>query len=302
MHNNIWRLVKSSFPHNAMEQEDILSGVHVFYDTLTLKEMIPQHDEAETETTCLQRTNCIFKLKRKLFSDFKLGENTLNVQMLKTNLFLGIGKFTSRDGESWSRITPIMTIKHQNIPQCSSAQASKQIIFHKDQVHLQTQGKEISNSYTYLSQYLKERTVIRTSSRDKDTAKEFGTPCNGFGHYAEECRKPKWVKDYTYHKKKMMMCKQAEQGVPLQAEQADWLENTDEEIDELELEAHYSFMAKIQEVIPEESSSTDQPLEQKDDSNVTPDSSNICNNDNQVDQNAAECVDERVVLPNLIAN
>ncbi|GJT55397.1 hypothetical protein Tco_0990451 [Tanacetum coccineum] len=82
----------------------------------------------------------------------------------------------------------------------------------------------------------------------------------------------------------------------------DWLEDTDEEIDEQELEAHYSFMAKIQEVLPEESSSTDQPLEQKDDSNVTPDSSNICNNDNQVDQNATECVDERVALANLIAN
>ncbi|GJV06743.1 hypothetical protein Tco_1344399, partial [Tanacetum coccineum] len=98
-----------------------------------------------------------------------------------------------------------------------------------------------------------------------------------------------------------MMCKQAEQGVPLQAEQADWLVDTDEEIDEQELEAHYSFMAKIQEVLPEKSSSTDQPLEQ-DDSNVTPDSSNICNNDNQVDQNAAECVDERAALANLIAN
>ncbi|GJX36059.1 integrase, catalytic region, zinc finger, CCHC-type containing protein [Tanacetum coccineum] len=156
--------------------------------------------------------------------------------------------------------------------------------------------------------------------------------CKGFGHYAKECRKPKRVKDYSYHKEKMMMCKQAEQGVPLQAEQADWLEDTDEEIDEQELEAHYSFMAKIQEVLPEESSSTDQPLEQvqnhdennvfanerrhseqpesindtyvleKDDSNVTPDSSNICNNDNQVDQNAAECVDERAALANLIAN
>ncbi|GKB96272.1 reverse transcriptase domain-containing protein [Tanacetum coccineum] len=86
--------------------------------------------------------------------------------------------------------------------------------------------------------------------------------CKGMGHYAKECRKPKRVKDYTYHKEKMMMCKQAEQGVPLQAEQADWLEDTDEEIDEQELEAHYSFMAKIQEVLPEESSSTDQPLEQ----------------------------------------
>ncbi|GJR54266.1 hypothetical protein Tco_1404787 [Tanacetum coccineum] len=32
------------------------------------------------------------------------------------------------------------------------------------------------------------------------------------------------------------------------------------------------------------------------------DSSNICTNDNQVDQNAAECVDERAALANLIAN
>ncbi|GJY15688.1 integrase, catalytic region, zinc finger, CCHC-type containing protein [Tanacetum coccineum] len=156
--------------------------------------------------------------------------------------------------------------------------------------------------------------------------------CKGFGHYARECRKPKRVKDYAYHKEKMMMCKQAEQGVPLQAEQADWLEDTDEEIDEQELEAHYSYMAKIQEVSPEESSSTSQPLEQvqnhdendvfanvrrhseqpesindtyvleKDDSNVIPDSSNICTNDNQVDQNAAESVDERAALANLIAN
>ncbi|GJR86422.1 hypothetical protein Tco_0210433 [Tanacetum coccineum] len=105
-----------------------------------------------------------------------------------------------------------------------------------------------------------------------------------------------------------------------QAEQADWLEDTDEEIDEQELEAHYSYMAKIQEVSPEESSSTSQPLEQvqnhdendvfanvrrhpyvleKDDSNVIPDSSNICTNDNQADQNVAECVDERAALANL---
>ncbi|GJT42266.1 hypothetical protein Tco_0950981 [Tanacetum coccineum] len=95
-----------------------------------------------------------------------------------------------------------------------------------------------------------------------------------------------------------MTCKPSEQGVPSQAKQADWLADTDEEIDEQELEAHYSYMAKIQEVSPEESSSTGQPLEQND-SNVTPDSSNICTNDNQVDQNAVECVDERDALANL---
>ncbi|GKD03395.1 hypothetical protein Tco_1178369, partial [Tanacetum coccineum] len=42
----------------------------------------------------------------------------------------------------------------------------------------------------------------------------------------------KKVKDSTYHKEKMLWCKQAEKGIPLQAEQADWLEDTDEEIDE----------------------------------------------------------------------
>ncbi|GKB43038.1 hypothetical protein Tco_0887980 [Tanacetum coccineum] len=44
--------------------------------------------------------------------------------------------------------------------------------------------------------------------------------------------KPKMVKDYTYHKEKILLYKQAKKGVPLQVEQADWLEDTDEEINE----------------------------------------------------------------------
>ncbi|GKC53852.1 hypothetical protein Tco_1076597 [Tanacetum coccineum] len=77
-----------------------------------------------------------------------------------------------------------------------------------------------------------------------------------------ECRKPKRVKDYTYHKEKMLMCKQAEKGVPLQVEQADWLVDTDEEIDEQELEAYYSYMAKIQEVPTADPGTDTESLEQ----------------------------------------
>nr|GEY50702.1 hypothetical protein [Tanacetum cinerariifolium] len=80
--------------------------------------------------------------------------------------------------------------------------------------------------------------------------------CKEYGHFAKECRKPKKVKDSAYHKEKMLLCKQAEQGVPLQAEQYDWLANTDEEVNKQELEAHYSYMAKIQEV-PTADSGTD---------------------------------------------
>nr|GEX19807.1 hypothetical protein [Tanacetum cinerariifolium] len=89
-----------------------------------------------------------------------------------------------------------------------------------------------------------------------------------FGHFAKECWKPKRVKDYLYHKEKMLMCKQAEKGVPLQAEKNDWLANTDEEIDEQEFAAHYIYMEKIQET----------------------------------DQDAVECDDKCVALANLILN
>ncbi|GJX72805.1 hypothetical protein Tco_0311400 [Tanacetum coccineum] len=50
---------------------------------------------------------------------------------------------------------------------------------------------------------------------------------------------------------------QAEQGVHAKSGKVIGLLDTDEEINEQELEAHYSFMAKIQEVLPEESSSTE---------------------------------------------
>ncbi|GKC74617.1 hypothetical protein Tco_1120500, partial [Tanacetum coccineum] len=75
-------------------------------------------------------------------------------------------------------------------------------------------------------------------------------------------QKPKRVKDSTYHKEKMLMCKQVEKGVQLQADQFDWLADTDEEINEQELEAHYNYN----------------------------------------DQNAVKRDDERVALANLIAN
>nr|GEV69165.1 hypothetical protein [Tanacetum cinerariifolium] len=123
------------------------------------------------------------------------------------------------------------------------------------------------------------------------------------------------VKDSAYHKEKMLLCKQAEQGVPLQAKQYDWLEDMNEEFDEQELGAHYSYMAKIQEVPTADSGTDSEPVEQvqndarynvfanvlqhseqsesvsntclveTDDSNVIPDSPDMCEDDIQNEQN-----------------
>nr|GEV85574.1 retrovirus-related Pol polyprotein from transposon TNT 1-94 [Tanacetum cinerariifolium] len=52
----------------------------------------------------------------------------------------------------------------------------------------------------------------------------------------------------AYHKEKMLLCKQEEAGVQLNAKQADWKDDTDDESDDQELEAHHMYMAHIQEV------------------------------------------------------
>ncbi|GJX61503.1 retrovirus-related pol polyprotein from transposon TNT 1-94 [Tanacetum coccineum] len=86
----------------------------------------------------------------------------------------------------------------------------------------------------------------------------------------------------------------AKETLRKQAEQADWLEDTDEEVDEQELEAHYMYMAKIQEVptIDSGPSFDAEPLEEVD-SNVILIRKDMCDNENQSDQNAKECDDER---------
>ncbi|GJS95699.1 hypothetical protein Tco_0802667 [Tanacetum coccineum] len=171
----------------------------------------------------------------------------------------------------------------------SYAPPSKQASFTRSNAPTKHKGKEIAKPIEPpFESAFEEDSDPEQAQRDKDMQKNL----------ALIAKKPKRVKDYTYHKEKMLLCKQAEKGVPLQAEQADWLEDTDEEIDEQKLEAHYGFRAKIQEVLPPESNSNAEPLEQVD-SNVIPASPNMCDNDIQTDQNAE---DERAALANLIAN
>nr|GFB87723.1 hypothetical protein [Tanacetum cinerariifolium] len=62
---------------------------------------------------------------------------------------------------------------------------------------------------------------------------------------------PKRAKDAAYHREKMLLCKQEEAGIQLNAEQADWRDDTDDESDDQELEAHYMYMAKLQQVSPD---------------------------------------------------
>nr|GEZ30521.1 hypothetical protein [Tanacetum cinerariifolium] len=63
--------------------------------------------------------------------------------------------------------------------------------------------------------------------------------------------KPKREKDAAYHKEKMLLCKQEEVGIQLNEEQVNWRDGIDDESEDQELEAHYMYMAQIQEVSPD---------------------------------------------------
>ncbi|GJS63101.1 retrovirus-related pol polyprotein from transposon TNT 1-94 [Tanacetum coccineum] len=161
--------------------------------------------------------------------------------------------------------------------------------------------------------------------------------CKEYGHVSRECQKPKRVKDAAYHKEKMLLCKQEEAGVQLNAEQADWKDDTDDESDDQELEAHYMYMAQLQEVTPDPVDNSgpifdDEPthkvqnnndnhnvfamenehseqlepsndiyLTEQGDSNITIDSSDICYDSAQDDQDENDDLDqERDLLASLI--
>nr|GFD48363.1 hypothetical protein [Tanacetum cinerariifolium] len=47
------------------------------------------------------------------------------------------------------------------------------------------------------------------------------------------------AKDAAYHREKMLLYKQEEAGIQLNADQADWKDDTDDKSDDQELEAHY---------------------------------------------------------------
>ncbi|GJV87219.1 hypothetical protein Tco_1531157 [Tanacetum coccineum] len=211
------------------------------------------------------------------------------------------------------------------------APTSKQSSSTRSNASTKYKGKKIAKPITPLSESASEEDNTSPRYKNDNQTGQFGNQrtVTVAGARETECRKPKRVKDYSYHKKKMLMCKQAEKCVPLQVEQADWLADTDDEIDKQELKVHYSYMAKIQEVPTADLGTNTEPLEQvqfddeynvfanerqhseqpksiintcvveKVDSNVSPNSPDMCDNDIQTDQNAE---DERAALANLIAN
>ncbi|GJZ71821.1 retrovirus-related pol polyprotein from transposon TNT 1-94 [Tanacetum coccineum] len=225
--------------------------------------------------------------------------NNLTVDMMQVNV-----QFLQQLQPEWSRSNATTKYKGKEIAkpitppsESDSKEDSDQIMLEEIRTSSNSDNKNVDTSPRYKNdnqtgQFGNQRTVTVAGSREtvgNHVVQQSGIQCfncKEFGHFAKQCRKPKRVKDYSYHKEKMLMCKQAKKGVPLQVEQADWIKVMDEEIDELELEAHYNYMVTIQEDSEQPESISNTCVVEQVDSNVIPDSPDMCDNDIQTDQNA----------------
>nr|GEX37221.1 hypothetical protein [Tanacetum cinerariifolium] len=180
--------------------------------------------------------------------------------------------------------------------QKSYAPSSKPSIPTRSHITIRYKGKEIAKPITPTSESASEEdNDLEQAQRDKDMQKNLaliaknqrtinvdgdrenirspvvqqsGIQCfnyKEFGHFAKECRKPKRVKDFAYHKEKMLLCKQSKK--------ATWQR----------FRSNTCFV-------------------ETDDSNVIPDSPDMCDDDIQNDQNDVEYDDKRVAVANLIVN
>nr|GEY58910.1 hypothetical protein [Tanacetum cinerariifolium] len=150
----------------------------------------------------------------KAIERLKQGE-LINVQDLETNLYWKFGKFTSQDGESlesyYSKFYMMMNELIRNQCDDNSPRINKSNGYENKRIGNVAGAKETVGS-----------TVVQKSRIQCYKCKEFG-------HVARECQKPKRVKDAAYHMEKMLLCKQEEARIQLNAEQADWKDDTDDE-------------------------------------------------------------------------
>nr|GEV41625.1 hypothetical protein [Tanacetum cinerariifolium] len=169
---------------------------------------------------------------------------SLNIQDVKTNLFWEFGKFTSHDGETmksyYTRFYKMMNEMIRNSLTVATMQVNVQFLqqlqpeWLRSHATTRNKGREIAKPITPLSKSAyEEDSDPKQAQRDKDMQKKLEL----IAKYFKNIYKPtnNYLRTSSNSKNKNL-------DTNLRA--ICWLADMDEEIDEQELEAHYSYMEK----------------------------------------------------------
>nr|GEW37957.1 hypothetical protein [Tanacetum cinerariifolium] len=222
----------------------------------------------------------------KAIERLKQGES-INVQDFETNLYWEFRKFTSHDVNvqfllqlqpEWQRFVTLVK-QSQELKTVSYHKLYDILKQHQNEVNKiraerialakdneTSKDKEIDKLMALISLSFKKiykptnnnlRTSSNTSRANQDNSprinRSTGYENQRIGNVAgaRETVGLTVVKDAAYHREKMLLCKQDEARIQLNAEQADWRDDTDDESKDQELEAYYMYKAQLQEVSPD---------------------------------------------------
>nr|GEU71627.1 hypothetical protein [Tanacetum cinerariifolium] len=200
----------------------------------------------------------------KAIERLKQGES-INVQDLETNLYWEFGKFTSRDGES-------LESYYSRIPQP------------KQQAATRNRGKTIVNSLPLIynqepsmvaedDDMLKDKEIAKLMSLISISFKKIYKPTNNNlqtssnTSRANQDNSPRINRGTGYDNQMIGNVARARETV------ANWRDDTDDEPEDQELEAHYIYMVQIQEVTPDAADNSrpifnSEPLQKVDDDDL----------------------------------
>ncbi|GJT26915.1 hypothetical protein Tco_0907190 [Tanacetum coccineum] len=259
---SLWEVIENG---NAPPITKLVEGVETIIAPSTAEEKAQRRLELKTRSTLLMGIPNEHQLK---FNSIKDAMSLL--QAIEKRLMISCSERLARSANPLALLA-------------AWAKPNIQITYY------QAQNSKIECSIIH--EFLPHDQVATTRHKGKEIAKPV-TPQSG--SVSEEDSDPEQARrDKDMQKNLAILAKQFgnQRTMTVAGDKETIGKDTDEEIDEQELEAHYSYMAKIQEVSPEESSSTSQPLEQ------------VQNHDETVDQmRSLNVVDERAALANLIAN
>nr|GFB92967.1 hypothetical protein [Tanacetum cinerariifolium] len=176
----------------------------------------------------------------KAIERLKHGE-LINVQDLETNLYWEFGKFTSQDEPSMvdedddtskdkeiDKLIALISLSFKKIykPTNNNLRTSSNTSRAN-----QDNSPRINRNARYENQRISNVVGARENAGSSVVQKS-GIQCYNckeFRHVARECQKPKKAKEVAYHREKVLLCKQEEAGIQLNAEQADWKDDTDDD-------------------------------------------------------------------------
>nr|GEX20403.1 hypothetical protein [Tanacetum cinerariifolium] len=205
----------------------------------------------------------------------------------------------------WSRFVTIVKQQHKQ-DEVSYHELFDILKQYQKEVN-ELRAKRLARNANPLALFGNQRTMNVAGARENVgslVVQQFGIQCFNcmeFGHFTKECRKPKRVKDSAYHKEKMLLCKQAEKAIRQRFRRLD-LSTDSEPLEKVQNDIGYNVFANDLQHSEQSESISNTCIVETNDSNVIPDSSDMCEDDIWNDQNDVESDDERVALPNLIVN